>query len=76
MIEAHQDFQGKHYYAYFGGNPDAREQYRDHPSFDLAARFTDEWDQKAFDPEYDTLPLEHFEARVREVFGKTYTPGR
>ena len=76
MIEAHQDFQGKHYYAHFGGNPDAREQYRDHPSFDLAARFADEWDQKAFDPAYDTLPLEHFEARVREVFGKSYTPGR
>lgn len=76
MIEAHQDFQGKHYYAHFGGNPDAREQYRDHPSFDLAARFADEWDQKAFDPAYDTLPLEHFEPRVRAVFGVTYTPGR
>jgi predicted HD phosphohydrolase len=76
MIEAHQDFQGKHYYAHFGGNPDAREQYRDHPSFDLAARFADEWDQKAFDPAYDTLPLEHFEPKVREIFAKSYTPGR
>ena len=26
MILAHQDFQGRHYYAHFGGNPDAREQ--------------------------------------------------
>ena len=76
MIEAHQDFQGKHYYAHFGGNPDAREQYRDHPSFELAAQFADEWDQKAFDPGYDTLPLEHFEPKVREVFAKAYTPGR
>ena len=27
-----------------------------------------DWDQIAFDPDYDTLPLEHFEDRVRKVF--------
>lgn len=70
MIEAHQDFQGKHYYGHFGMNPDARKKYEGHPSYELAAKFADEWDQKAFDPSYDTLPLEHFESRVRAVFGK------
>ena len=68
MIRTHQDFQGRHYYAHFGGDPDAREQYQGEPWFDLTARFADEWDQIAFDPDYDTLPLEHFEERVREVF--------
>ncbi len=68
MIRAHQDFQGRHYYAHFGGDPDAREQYRGEPWFALAEQFADDWDQVAFDPGYDTLPLEHFEARVREVF--------
>ncbi len=68
MIRAHQDFQGRHYYHHFGGDPDAREQYRGEPWFALAERFADEWDQVAFDPEYDTLPLEHFEPKVREVF--------
>ena len=38
------------------------------PWFDLAAQFADEWDQTAFDPDYDTLPLEHFEPLVRERF--------
>ena len=38
--------------------------------FDLAARFADEWDQIAFDPAYDTLPLEHFEPLVREKFAR------
>src|SRR5687768_9457804 len=28
MIRVHQDFQGKHYYAHFGGDPNAREQHR------------------------------------------------
>jgi predicted HD phosphohydrolase len=68
MIEVHQDFQGRHYYAHFGGDPDARDQYQGHESFALAERFADEWDQQAFDPDYDTLPLEHFEDRVRAVF--------
>src|SRR3954463_13273782 len=73
MILVHQDFQGRHYYAHFGGDPDAREKHRDTLSadeFELAERFADEWDQTAFDPDYDTLPLEHFEERVRKTFAQ------
>ena len=69
MIEVHQDFQGRHYYHHFGFDRDAREQYRGHPAYALTERFADEWDQVAFDPDYDTLPLEHFEERLRAVFG-------
>src|SRR5215468_277589 len=29
MIRAHQDFQGRHYYHHFGGDANARDQYRD-----------------------------------------------
>jgi len=73
MILAHQDFQGRHYYQHFGGDPDAREQYRGQPWFDLAARFADEWDQLSFDPDYDTEPLEHFEPLVNEVFARPHS---
>jgi predicted HD phosphohydrolase len=66
MIRAHQDFQGRHYYHHFGGDADAREKYRGEPWFALAEQFADEWDQAAFDPDYDTLPLEYFEPLVRE----------
>jgi predicted HD phosphohydrolase len=72
MILVHQDFQGQHYYHHFGGDANAREKHRDALSadeFELAARFADDWDQTSFDPDYDTLPLEHFEERVRKVFG-------
>jgi predicted HD phosphohydrolase len=69
MIEVHQDFQGRHYYAFLGKDPDAREQYVGHPSYELAERFADEWDQTSFDPDYDTLSLDHFEPVVREVLG-------
>jgi predicted HD phosphohydrolase len=66
VIRVHQDFQGRHYYAHFGGNPDARDKYEGAPWFALAAQFADEWDQIAFDPDYDTLKLDHFEPLVRE----------
>jgi predicted HD phosphohydrolase len=71
MIRVHQDFQGAHYYHHFGGDPNARETHRGTLSdeeFALAARFADDWDQTSFDPDYDTLPLEHFEPMVRRVF--------
>lgn len=75
VIRTHQDFQGHHYYHHFGGDRNARDQYRGEEWFALGERFADEWDQKAFDPAYDTLPLEHFEPMVREVFATASRPG-
>ncbi len=69
VIRTHQDFQGRHYYHHFGGDRNAREQYRGEPWFSLGERFADEWDQTSFDPDYPTKPLSHFEARLRSVFG-------
>ena len=68
IVRTHQDFQGRHYYALLGKNPEARAQYTDQPWFDLACQFTDEWDQTSFDPDYDTLPLSYFEPMIDRVF--------
>lgn len=68
MIKAHQDFQGRHYYQHFGGDTNARDKYEGEAWYGLAARFADEWDQVAFDPDGPYEPLEHFEPMVREVF--------
>jgi predicted HD phosphohydrolase len=73
MIRVHQDFQGRHYYHHFGGDTNAREQYHGEPWYDLAERFADEWDQAAFDPDYDTLALSHFEPLVRAQFAPPRT---
>lgn len=70
IVRTHQDFQGKHYYEHFGMNPNLREQHESQPWFALAQKFTDEWDQAAFDPAYDTLPLEYFEPMIDRVFSK------
>lgn len=70
IIRTHQDFQGKHYYAHFGMDPNLRQQHESQPWFELAKKFTDEWDQAAFDPNYETLPLEYFEPMIDRVFSK------
>lgn len=68
IVRTHQDFQGRHYYALMGKDPEARGQYAAEPWFEMARRFTDEWDQTSFDPDYDTLPLSYFEPMIERVF--------
>ncbi len=75
VIEHHGIFQMLYYAHHYNWDPNARDQFRDHPCFDSCATFCERWDQSAFDPDYDMLPLEHFEPMVREVFGrKAYDP--
>jgi predicted HD phosphohydrolase len=63
----HQDFQGRHYYNHFGAPTNMRDRFENESWFALCEEFTDDWDQQAFDPDYDTLPLEHFEPLIRKV---------
>jgi predicted HD phosphohydrolase len=70
IVRTHQDFQGRHYYHHFGGSRDLREAYRDEPWYADAERFTDDWDQAAFDPDYESLPLSEFAPLVKRFFGR------
>ncbi|HLY82797.1 MAG TPA: HD domain-containing protein [Acidimicrobiales bacterium] len=74
VIRTHQDFQGRYYYQHFGADPEARQQYCGELWFALGERFADEFDQTSFDPAYDTLPLDHFEPMVQEVFATPHLP--
>ena len=75
VVEKHGDFQMVYYGQHVGANPDKRENYRGHIYFDDCATFCERWDQNSFDPEYDTLPIGHFEALVHEVFARqAYDP--
>ena len=64
-------FQGYYFYHFLGRDRDAREQFRGHPHFQACVDFCERWDQRAFDPDYDTRPLEAFEPAVRRVFART-----
>ncbi|GBQ66850.1 putative HD phosphohydrolase [Ameyamaea chiangmaiensis NBRC 103196] len=70
MVENHEAFQGYYYAQYFGGDPNARAAFRGHPAFERTVRFTDTWDQKAFDSGYDTLPLDAFIPALNRIFSR------
>ena len=76
IVRTHQDFQGRHYYALIGKDPNARKQYENEAWYAEASRFTDEWDQTSFDPAYDTLPLSHFEPMIDRVFSRTQSAAK
>lgn len=66
----HGAFQGYYYFHHLGMDRDLREKFRDNPHFDACAEFCEKYDQSAFDPEYDTLPLSVFEPMVHRVMAR------
>ena len=70
VVEHHGIFQMVYYGHHYGWDRNARDEFKDHPSFDACAEFCERWDQASFDPDYDAEPLEFFEPMVREVFGR------
>ena len=68
IVKHHGVFQGYYFFHHLGLDRNAREAYRGHPLFGECAAFCARYDQNSFDPEYETLPLAHFEPMVRKVF--------
>lgn len=70
MVQHHDLFQGYHYLHLVGGNRNARNRFRGHPHFRQTVEFCDRFDQAAFDPAYDSMPLQAFEPMVRRVMSR------
>lgn len=68
MVRHHGVFQGYWFWHHLGLDRDTRDKYLGHPCYERTARFCERYDQTAFDPDYDTLPLSHFEPMVRRFF--------
>jgi predicted HD phosphohydrolase len=68
IVKHHGVFQGYYFFHHYGLDRDMRDRYRDHPWWRDCAEFCEKYDQRSFDPEYDTLPLEAFEPAVRRLF--------
>jgi len=68
VVQHHAIFQGYYFWHHLGADRNARDKYRDHAYFADAAEFCARYDQCSFDPDYDTLPIEHFEPMLRRVF--------
>ena len=68
IVKHHGLFQGYYYNHFLGGDRNARDRFRDHPHYAATVHFCANYDQNAFDPEYDTLTLDFFEPMVRRIF--------
>ncbi len=74
MVANHTTFQGYYYFHLIDADRHAREQYRGNPHFDYTAEFCALYDQKAFDPDFPSMPLEAFEPMLRGVFAERKHP--
>jgi predicted HD phosphohydrolase len=68
VVRHHGVFQLAYYGDKIGVDPRQFIKYADHPSYDAAIIFCENWDQASFDPNYNTEPLDFFEDLIREVF--------
>jgi predicted HD phosphohydrolase len=68
MVEQHGIFQGYYFFHHLGLDREMREAFRGHPAFEYTAQFCHLYDQAAFDPAYDSMPLSAFEPMVHRVF--------
>jgi predicted HD phosphohydrolase len=65
MVAHHGVFQGYYFWHHIGLDRNAREAFRGHEFFDYTEEFCAKYDQTAFDADYRSEPLEHFEALIR-----------
>ena len=63
-------FQEYYYAHHIGRDRNARDKFKDHQYYQDAVDFCEKWDQKSFDPDYNSFPLEHFEPMIRNLFSK------
>ena len=74
VLEHHPLFQTYFYGQHLGLDPNARDEYRDHPYYEACVDFTSRWDEVSFDPDYDWEPIETFEPMVRRVLDRRWEP--
>ena len=67
MLANHGIFQGYYFFHHLGLDRNMRDQFRGHPAFERTAMFCARHDQNAFDPKYDTMPLEAFVPMLERV---------
>jgi predicted HD phosphohydrolase len=70
IAKHHGLFQLYYYAHHFGGDRNTRDCYRDSPYFEACAEFCELYDQRSFDPDYQSAPFEFFEPMVRRVFAE------
>ena len=70
IVKMHGLFQTFYYVHHLGGDRHKREEYKDHRYYQATVDFCENYDQGCFDPNYESLPLEHFAPMLKRVFSR------
>ncbi len=70
MVKHHAIFQGYYFFQHIGLNRDLRDQFKTHPAYERTAEFCALYDNPAFDPRAEALPLSEFEPLLRRVMAQ------
>ena len=70
MVQNHGIFQGHYFFHHIGLDRDLRENFRSHPNFERTAEFCELYDNPAFDPKAETLPISEFEPMLRRLMAQ------
>ncbi|CAE7870153.1 unnamed protein product [Symbiodinium necroappetens] len=71
VLVHHELFQAYYYQDAFElKEKNSRDRFKDSPHWKACETFCEKYDSPAFDPDYDSLPLEHFEPMVIRIFNR------
>lgn len=68
IVTNHGIFQGYNFFHFLGLDRNMRDKFQGHEHYKATAEFIDKYDCPAFDPNYDTAPLDFFEPMVMRLF--------
>lgn len=70
MVQHHGIFQGHYFFHHIGLDRDMRDNFKSHPHYERTAEFCALYDNPAFDPKAETLPIGEFEPMLRRLMAQ------
>ena len=70
MVQHHGIFQGHYFFHHIGLDRNLRDDFLAHPCYERTAEFCELYDNPAFDPKAETLPISEFEPMLRRLMAQ------
>ena len=70
MVQHHGIFQGHYFFHHIGLDRNLRDNFKAHPCYERTAEFCELYDNPAFDPKAETLPIEEFTPMLRRLMAQ------
>ncbi len=67
MVKHHTTFQGYYFWDKIGQDKNARDKYKNEPYYQHTIEFCDKYDSAAFDPDYQSEPIEFFKPMIQKL---------